>query len=310
MMMKRFEPVNFFKSTRAVGRAASILAAVALHIGCAAQAQQTPSPKDLDALIHSATFEVASIRADKPSPDGRITSRIGFLPDGTFTATGITLKKLFCLANDVEDFQVSGAADWFSSDRYTIEAKADTATQAELPKVAPDQQKQIGQHMMQLLLADRLKLQMHEENKEFPILALVVAKSGLKLHESTPGDTYPNGLKDRNGSGHAGMMRFSNGKVTAQGVPLDKLANQLTEALHQIVQNKTGLKGKYDFTLDWTPDEDHDGGPLRDNGAPAADPSGPGIFTALQEQLGLKLESQKSAIPVFVVDHVERPSEN
>jgi uncharacterized protein (TIGR03435 family) len=110
------------------------------------------------------------------------------------------------------------------------------------------------------------------------------------------------------------MMRFMNGKVTAQGVTLDALATQLTEQLHQIVQNKTGLNGNYDFTLEWTPESDHDGIPPMTSGeaggAVVADSSVLSIITALQEQLGLKLESKKSAIPVFVVDHLERPSEN
>jgi uncharacterized protein (TIGR03435 family) len=110
------------------------------------------------------------------------------------------------------------------------------------------------------------------------------------------------------------MMRFSNGKLTAQGVPLDNLASQLTEQLHRIVQNKTGLKGNYDFTLEWMPEQDHDGGPPIGNGdaggASASDSTGPSIFTAIQEQLGLKLESQKGEVPALVIDHVERPSEN
>jgi uncharacterized protein (TIGR03435 family) len=128
-----------------------------------------------------------------------------------------------------------------------------------------------------------------------------------------PGDTYANGLKDRDGQGHAGMMRFSDGKLTAQGVPLDNLASQLTEQLHQIVQNKTGLKGNYDFVLEWAPERDHDGGPVIGNGeaSGSADASSlPSIYTAIQEQLGLKLEAQRAAVQVFVIDQVERPTQN
>ena len=266
-----------------------------------------------DALVHSATFEVASIRADKPSPDGHISSHIGFLPDGRFTASGITLKKLTCLAYGLEDYQLTGGPAWFSSDRYTVEAKAETAVEEQLPKLSEDQRKRVGQHMAQVLLADRLKLAMHQESREMAILSLVVAKNGPKLHEAIPGDTYAMGLKDLNGQGHAGMMRFMNGKITAQGVTLDALATQLTEQLHEIVQNKTGLRGNYDFTLEWSAEEDHDGRRGMTNGEAGGSPvdsSGPSILTALQEQLGLKLESQKSAVPVFVVDHLERPSEN
>ena len=157
------------------------------------------------------------------------------------------------MAYGVNDLQVSGGPDWLSSDRYTIEAKADSATQQQLPKLAGPQERLVGQHMVQALLADRFGLKIHQEMKEIPILALVPAKSGPKLHEAVTGDTYPNGLHDRDGHGRAGMMRMFSGKIVAQGVPLDNLASQLTEQLHQIVQNKTGLKENFDFTLEWTP---------------------------------------------------------
>ena len=198
-----------------------------------------------------------------------------------------------------------------------MEARADSVTQEQLGKLTGPEQRVVGQRMMQALMADRFKLTVRQETKEVPILALVVAKSGLKMQEAKPGDTYANGLKDRDGQGHAGMMRFSGGSVTAQGVPLDNLASLLPQQLHQMVQNKTGLNGKYDFTLQWTPEEDHDAplgpgpGPNAGaGGAPPTDAAGPPIFTALQEQLGLKLESQRGTVPAFAVDHAERPSEN
>jgi uncharacterized protein (TIGR03435 family) len=261
--------------------------------------------------LPAATFEVVSIHQDKPNPDGRGSMQIGFLPNGTFTARGLFLKRLICMAYGVDDLQVSGGPDWLTSDRYTIEAKADSTTQQELPKLAGPQMRLVGQHMVQGLLADRFQLKMHPDSKEIQILALVSSKGGPKVHESTPGDTYPNGLKDRDGHAHARMMQFDGSKVTAQGVPLDNLASLLTEQLHQIVQNKTGLKGNFDFTLEWTGEHDHDGGPPKVSGAEAEpDSTGLSIYTAIQEQLGLKLEAQKSAVPVFVIDRVERPSEN
>jgi uncharacterized protein (TIGR03435 family) len=297
-----------------IGATAALMSVLPLLTVHANAQQNATDLQDGDALVRSATFEVASIRADKPSPDGHISGHVGYLPDGRFTASGMTLKKLVCLAYGLEDYQVIGGPDWFSSDRYTVEAKAESAVEEQLPKLSEEQRKRVGQHMAQVLLADRLKLVMHQESRDISILALVAAKNGPKLHEATPGDTYANGLKDRNGQGRAGMMRFMNGKVTAQGVTLDALATQLTEQLHQIVQNKTGLNGNYDFTLEWTPESDHDGRPPMTSGeaggAVVADSSGLSIITALQEQLGLKLESKKSAMPVFVVDHLERPSEN
>jgi len=270
-----------------------------------------------DTLLPSASFEVASIHPDPPSPDGRVSMQVGFTPDGTFTAHGVPLKTLISMAFGVDELQVSGGPDWLTADRYSIVAKADAATQEQLPKLAGPEERIVGQRMVQALLADRFKLTAHHESKQLPILALVVAKSGPKLQASTPGDTYVNGLKDRDGKGHPGMMRMGDGKITAQGISMDGLTKQLIRQLHLIVQDKTGLAGVYDFTLTWTPDHDHDSegpGPNSSNGGPgiasARDSGGPSIFTALQEQLGLKLESQKGMVEALVIDHIERPSEN
>jgi uncharacterized protein (TIGR03435 family) len=270
-----------------------------------------------DVPLPSAAFEVASIHPDPPSPDGRGSMQVGFTPNGTFTAHGIPLKRLISMAFGVDELQVSGGPEWLSTDRYTIVAKADAATQEQLPRLAGPQERLVGQRMVQALLADRFKLTVHHESKELSILALVVAKSGSKLQASTPGDTYANGLKDRDGKGHAGMMRMGDGKITAQGISMDGLVKQLTGQMHQIVQDKTGLAGMFDFTLSWTPDHDHDSegpGSNSSNGSPgsasARDSAGPSIFTALQEQLGLKLESQKAPVEALVIDHIERPSEN
>jgi uncharacterized protein (TIGR03435 family) len=109
-------------------------------------------------------------------------------------------------------------------------------------------------------------------------------------------------------------MRFSRGHLTGQGIKLDSLASLLSEQLNQIVQNKTGLAGNYDFTLEWSPEVDRLGGSRPASGEAASSPSdenaGTSVFTAIREQLGLKLEPQKSAIPVYVVESVEKPSEN
>jgi uncharacterized protein (TIGR03435 family) len=172
--------------------------------------------------------------------------------------------------------------------------------------------------MLQPLLADRFQLKVHTEVRDLPVLTLVIAKGGPKLHEAKPGDTYPNGLKDFNGQGGGpGMMLMRPGQLTGQGLPLSSLARVLTQQLGSTVQDKTGLTGKYDLTLQWTPDRNGSAMP----GAPepglqgpgsggSTDASGPSIFSAIQEQLGLKLESQKGPVEVLVIDHVETPSEN
>jgi uncharacterized protein (TIGR03435 family) len=168
--------------------------------------------------------------------------------------------------------------------------------------------------MLQALLAERLNLQVHRETKELPIYALVIAKNGPKFQEGKLGDTYPNGFKGLNGAPvGAGMMRMGAGEWTGQGIPIANLVGSLSRRLGRTVVDKTGLTGKYDFTLRWTPD-DNPVSPKEPGGAPDAaalpDSSGPSIFTALQEQLGLKLESQKGPVETIVIDHVERPSQN
>jgi uncharacterized protein (TIGR03435 family) len=171
--------------------------------------------------------------------------------------------------------------------------------------------------MIQSLLADRFKLKLIHETKELPAYALVVAKNGPKLHEAKPDDTYPNGIKGPDGQGHPQMMRMGPGELTGQGLSMASLVHLLSQQLGRNVLDHTGLKDKYDFTLKWAPEPGEgmmlrgpEGGNPGAESAPPAESSGPSIFTAIQEQMGLKLESTKAPAEVLVIDHVERPSEN
>jgi uncharacterized protein (TIGR03435 family) len=150
--------------------------------------------------------------------------------------------------------------------------------------------------MMQRLLADKFKLAVHNETRELPVYALVLAKGGMKFQAA----------KDPN-SGVRSSGRT--GQLKGQGVTMADLAKALTRTLQtelgRVVIDQTNLTGKYDLTLKWTPSM---GSPPMLNGQP--DTSAPDIFTAVQEQLGLKLESTKAPVPVLVVDHAELPSEN
>ena len=188
------------------------------------------------------------------------------------------------------------------SEHYDIQAKVE---EADIPayKALTNQQRGL---MLQGLLADRFKMVAHTEVRELPIYALVVAKSGLKLKEADPANTYPSGIHGPDGkSTGAGMMRMGPTFIEGQAVPIGQLLGLLTQNTGRTVIDKTGLTGKYDISLKWTPEE-----PAMFNGAPAPDSSYPPLFTALQEQLGLKLESQKGPVPGVVIDHIERPAEN
>jgi uncharacterized protein (TIGR03435 family) len=255
-------------------------------------------------------FAVASIKPDK---SGTNLVRIMFGPDG-FSATNVPLKLLIREAFSVNDDQIAGEPAWAGSSRFDVDAKVDSADVPAMKDLTFDQRRQ----MIRSLLADRFALKTHEETKELPVFALVIAKGGLKLHEAQPGDTYPNGLKGPDGQhGGAGMMMFNaSGQITAQGVPMSDLTRLLSQQTGRTVIDKTALTGNYDFTLQLPPMKGPMPTPPAPGNGPAAgddggeDSSGPSIFTALQEQLGLKLESQKAPLPLIVIDHIEQPSAN
>jgi uncharacterized protein (TIGR03435 family) len=261
------------------------------------------------------SFEVASIKPNKPDSSGQLRVGIGFEP-GRFIATAVTLKQLIALAYNVRDMQVAGGPSWIDSERYDIDAKEEDADVGALQKLPPDQRKEQLRLRVQSLLAERFKLKLRHESKEFPVYDMVIAKSGPKLQESKLGDT---GIKGPDGrpAGGAQMMRTGPGELTGQGLPMESLARLLSQQLGREVLDHTGLKGNYDFTLKWTPEQSPsamaigpEGGKPATDSAPPPDSSGPSIFTAIQEQLGLKLESSKGPVDYLVIDHVERPSEN
>ena len=154
----------------------------------------------------------------------------------------------------------------------------------------------IFRQMMQGLLSDRFKLITHFESKDLPVYALVPAKEGPKLKDAGP----PQNPTDM--SLHGG----GSGLITAQHITMPFVAQHLSDRLGRLVIDKTGLTGYYDFKLEWTPDE------TEGNGVPPppADRTGPSLYTAIQEQLGLKLETQKAPVKILVIDRAEKASEN
>jgi uncharacterized protein (TIGR03435 family) len=247
-------------------------------------------------------FEVASIKPH--SSDDRWF--ISPSPGGRFNAVGATLQMLMTIAYRVLDNQISGAPGWMSSDRYDIVGKTEDGADSKWIEC------------LQTLLEDRFKLTIHRETKEMTIYALVVAKSGSKLHESEgecpprpPGPPPPPPAGKTPPPFCGGMFMFRN-QMAGNKVPLEQLVMSLSRTLGRTVIDKTGLTGKYDVKLEWTPDQSQAqfGPGAAEPPAPTPDNSGPSIYTALQEQLGLKLESQKGPVEVLVIDHVEPPDAN
>lgn len=262
------------------------------------------------------TFDVASV---KPNKTGGMGTRIMFQPGGRFKADNASLKMLIRLAYDVQNFQITGGPSWIDSDKYDVEGKAEGGPPDDMRTMTEEQRKadlDRRRQMIQALLADRFKLSLHRESKEAPIYALVVAKGGPKLKELPPEAKTEAAPKDAPAEPDPkhpmrGGMRMGRGELTGEGIKLLFLADSLSNVVGRKVIDQTGLKGDYSFELKWTPDESHDQGFKGPGDAPAApDANGPSIFTAIQEQLGLKLESQKSPVDLLVIDHVEKASEN
>ena len=206
----------------------------------------------------------------------------------------------------LRDNQIVGTPNWATTYLYAIEGKIDPSVASELGKLSPTQQNLARARMLQALLVDRFKLKAHPENREGPVYFLAVAKSGPKMKQATPGETYPKGPTGFPFPWHAGMTVMApsdpgSTKRIALGAPLSGLITTLSMWLHCPVIDKTGLTGKYNFQLQWTANE---------NAETAPETNWPSLFSAIQQQLGLKLEPAKGPVPVLVIDHVEKPSGN
>jgi bla regulator protein blaR1 len=273
---------------------AVILLSAASDISGNAAAQQAASANNEPPEKRPA-FEVATI---KPADSGSGMRIIGFSRIG-FTVKNIPLQMLLRVAFGFEDDRILGAPASLTTEQFDIEAKVAEPDLPALGKLTLEERRR----MLQPLLEDRFKLKFHYETKVLPVYLLVIAKDGSKMKEFVPpGDPQTNGLR-LTGRGH----------IEAHGIPMDPLSHQLSQQVGRTVLDRTGLTGKYDFTLDWEPD---DPAPMPGNaqggqpGAPPPDSGKPSLFTAVQEQLGLKLESQKVPVSVVVIDHIEAPSPN
>lgn len=240
-------------------------------------------------------FEVASIKPSDPEARG---VRIQFTPGGGLNATNVRLRQLIEVAYDVQSFQILGGPSWLNSQGFDIIAKPPQSQEAPArERQMTEAQREQFRRRIQALLAERFQLVIRRDTKEMPVYALVVAKNGPKLKES---------------AGESTGIRAGRGEISGGRVEIPMLARILSSRVGRPILDRTGLKGAYDFKLEWTPDiaEPMKGGPLEKAEAPAADLPGPSIFTALQEQLGLKLEATRGPAEVIVIERVEKPTPN
>ena len=232
---------------------------------------QPPAPR-----LVPRSFDVASVKLNQTGGDSR---RAGTSPGGTFTATNVTLKLLISRAYGVAEAQIEGGPGWIDTETYDIAAKADTPLEMSREEVRP---------CLQALLAERFRLTIHREPKLGAMFSLVgIAKNGPRFKEhSGPGQAGINVSSD------SGMAAITGTKTT-----MTRLADYLSNQAGRPVIDNTGLKGEYDFRVEWAPDEKP--GSTR-----------PSIFAALQEQLGLKLTATKGTIEMIVVDRAENVTAN
>lgn len=263
--------------------------ALAASLGIA-QSQDVAQPK----------FEVASIKRDT---NGQSRVNIGGSPD-RFQAQNVWLRFLIQWAWNVKDFQISGGPGWAGSDRYDINATKGATAGLEQTRL-----------MLQSLLEDRFQLKLHRESKESQVYALMPAKSGMKLRPSSEGSCIPRSQA----AGQAtdpkklcGHVEWSRRSVEGTSISMEELITTLSQILQRPVLDKTGFTSRFDAHAEWTADQSTPGlvAPGLPPDAASTDPNGKSIFTALQEQLGLRLESTKGPVEFLVIDHLERPSEN
>jgi bla regulator protein blaR1 len=296
--------------------AAASIATVALPLAVgAAQAPRLLARTQANGSQAAAVqFEVASV---KRNPGANPKVSIGMMPGGRFDAANVTLRQLIRNAYQLQDSQILGGPGWLDADRFDVVAKAegDAGDFFEAEKRGTPSRWQL---MLRSLLSERFKLVVHTESKELSIYALMAARSdgvlGPSLHRS--GDCKAPGADGRAQARPtdppACGMRIFPGTILAGSVSMGQFANLLSNLVGRLVVDRTGFADNFEFTLRFTPDQMPAGFGKKAEaiGLAPADPDGASLFTAIREQLGLKLDAQKGAVDVLVIDSAAHPVEN
>ena len=258
--------------------------------GSTAPAQARPDQPQA-ASPSGPVFDVAAIHLHEPQPHEH-NSIFSSPFDGHFRAENISVMTLIHWAYETPEARILGAPGWANTAHFNIDATADPSVDQQLRNLTSDAGRQQKEKMVRALLADRFHLVLRTETRELPIYSLVVARGGAKLGPVQSDDT---------------SISTSNGRIAVQSSnSVALLAEELSKVAGRDVVDNTGIAGRYDIKIRWTPDDASQ--PQLPNGAPVD--SGPSLFTALEEQLGLKLEPAKGPVQVLVIDHIEIPSDN
>jgi uncharacterized protein (TIGR03435 family) len=249
-------------------------------------AQTVAVPAAASAEATAPAYDVMTI---KPNNSGSGGTSYGGHGD-SFMAQNLSLKMLLQYAYDLNEDSIVGIPSQLDSKRFDIKAKISDPSLDALKNLSEKQ----GRLMVLPLLTERFQLKTHMETRLGPVYELVVAKGGPKFKPSADQTSRANGSMGTSSNGKSS-------KITANCMPIAVLAKVLTDQIHRLVIDKTGLTGNYDLTLQWMPD---------DSPASTDDNAPPSIYTAVQEQLGLKLQPAKAPVEVLVVDHAAMPTEN
>jgi uncharacterized protein (TIGR03435 family) len=315
-LKKRIEGIMTHRIVRNISAGKKLLlatvgiAAVILPIAIGVLNAQSPTARP--------QFEVASIKLNTSGLPGGL---FGSKSPGTFNVVNLTLREIIAAAWRINSFQLTGGPGWIGSAHYDITAKPKVGrTPGPLPPLKTQADEMAL--MAQSLLEDRFQLKVHRETKELPVYALTVAKGGPKVHEGACTTYDPNNPPARPAPGEkrpdfcGNISMGGNGPnrtIDGFGITMAEFAaKELPFLTGRVVIDKTGLAGKFNLHLELSADEVPNPGEPgdRERAAAAADSTGPSLFTALEEQLGLKLESTKGPVEVLVIDHLEKPSEN
>lgn len=263
--------------------------------GCGMAEAQMPILVDSDHKVTSTKvpdFDVVSV---KPNKSEKPEMRWQTTADG-FSTTNLPLVTLIGMAYGIRQDLISGQPGWVNSTGFDVSAKVAGEDVETLKKLNGDQRRA----MLKPLLAERFSLKVHEETRTLPVYELEVAKGGPKMKQSAPEALGPDGKPDPKAGGY---ISIAPGRIEAKDFAMETFVNNLAYAVERTVIDKTGMTGKYDLDLKWTPEHQAGG----DNGTSDAPSS---IFTAVQEQLGLRLQSTKGPVKTLVVDHAALPTEN
>lgn len=289
--------------SRAVGMFAAVISAFTAVI-----VAQTPSPQRL-------AFDVASI---KRNVSGQQNRGIGLAPGGGFSATNLPVRALIRFAYPIQNYQLIGAPDWVNTEFYDVAAKAPASVVNSNGRVMDEE----VQEMLQALLAERFRLAVHHESRELPTYVIMLAHNDGTLGPSIRKSEVDCDALEKSGAAPPRPVpgqpplcggRFGAGRIMMNGFPLSQLALNLSTWTERFVVDRTGLDGAFNYDLQWVVDQmpmfDQIGAPSRAL-ATSPDPAGPSLFTAMQEQLGLRLEPSRGPVDILVIDHIEKPTED